>query len=103
MEGQSILESIISKYRAQIAETVFHAFTGNEHIEPISRQCYAEIEPILSENYGAGPFKLLELAPSKNFVGSLVAANFDADVTLMDMSKQALIDGSEIAISYGLE
>ena len=103
MEGKSILESIISKYRAQIGETVFHAFTGKEHIEPKTKQFYSDIEPILSEKFGDKPFKVLELAPSKNFVGPLIAENFDADVTLMDMSKQALIDGSEIAISHGLK
>lgn len=98
-----IFDEIVNKYRAQIGETVWHAFTGDELIDKKSNQFYSNIEKILASKFGNESFKVLELAPSKNYIGCLIAENFNADVTIMDLSKQALIDGKLIADKKGFK
>jgi len=99
--NKEVFNKVVSKYRAQIGETVWHAFTGSEHIESKSTKFFEQLQGGLKNEYGDKHFSVLELAPSKNFVGCLIAENFDADVTIMDLSKQALIDGKAIADKKG--
>lgn len=97
------LEKIVNRFRAQIGEYLWHSFTGSEHIDAKTAKFYGLVKDVVEKFYMGKKISILELAPSKNYIAYLLADQYMADVTVMDMSRHSLLEGCRIAREHGLK
>lgn len=98
-------EKIFQKYGPQIGEVVWHTFTNDPSVMSMSQEDYCVILNLINDQFtesSSKDLKVLELCSNNHVTGYLLKDKLDCQVTVLDISKHALLDGKRIANSHGL-
>lgn len=98
---KSKISNFVERFLPQIGEFTWHTFTGSDHIISKTEKFYKLVGRVLDDNFAGKRISILEISPSKNYIGYLISDNYNASVTLLDMSEQALNDGAHLAKENG--